>query len=78
MSPKKYWISQIQIHLVEYCGAEVSGFSEVPQFVDKLFFVFFKEVKLLCVRLIIECSRIQAKASTKCHFLRNYRTCVCM
>ena len=52
--------------------AEVSGPSEVPQFVGELIFQLFKETKLVCLCSIIECSRVQVIASsTKHQFLRN-------
>ena len=36
------------------------------------YFYFFKEVKLVCVCLIIKCSRVQVIASTNTDFLINY------
>ena len=54
------WTKQNRIRLVEYSCSEVSGPSEVPRFVRELIFKLFKEVKLICVCLIIPCSRVPA------------------
>ena len=59
MHEQKY-TQKIQICLVEYLSAEVSDPSEVPQFVQELIINVVKEVKLICVRSIILCSRVPA------------------
>ena len=53
-APTKY-TKQNQIRPVEYSCAKFSGPSGVPRFVRELVFWIFKEVKLVCVFLIIEC-----------------------
>ena len=66
--PNKYIPGRIGLRsLIKYSCAEVSGPSEVPWFVQ--IFLVFKEVKLVCVRLIIKYSRVQVIAIREQHFL---------
>ena len=56
--PEQKLTRQIWIRLVEYSSAEVSDLSEGPRIDVKLIFYLVKEVKLICVRLIILCLRV--------------------
>ena len=47
------------MRLVESSNTQVSGASKVPQSRGD-FFQYFKEVKLVCMRSLISCSRIPA------------------
>ena len=51
---------KIWIRLVKYSSSDVSNASEMPQSHCKLMFYLYKEVKLVCVRSIISCSRVPA------------------
>ena len=68
--PEQKWTRQIWIRLVEYSSAKFSDPSEVPRFVRELIFSVFKEVKLICVRLIKSCSRVPAIILSVPYFLR--------
>ena len=65
MTPTKY-SRKIWIRLVEYSSSEVSDPSEVPRFVGKSFFYLVKDFKLICVRLIISRSCVQAIVQYAC------------
>ena len=47
-----------RIRLVEHSFAEVSDPSEVLRFVQEWIFKVVKEVKVICVRSILSCSRV--------------------